>query len=233
MGSSTRSAPTTSGPATPQRGSRRSGETGQRTGSGAATFPPRFSNPAGSSPSGGFLLLPLLLHRLHVQLDPDVVTDEDAARLERLVPAQAPVPAVDLGGRGEARALAAPRILAHSLEDRVERDLHGRVADGEVADDAEARALLVKRTLNALAAERDRRVALHIEEVLRTQVLVPILDAGVDARRVDLDFGRRVFRRVLVHRDGAAERLEAAAHRREHHVLDRELDARVRGVDLP
>jgi hypothetical protein len=57
--------------------------------------------------------------------------------------------------------------------------------------------------------------------------------AGVDARRGDLDVDGRAVGILLVRFDRPFHVLEAAAHGREHHVLHRELDARVCRVDLP
>ncbi|HET9948926.1 MAG TPA: hypothetical protein VFQ22_08400 [Longimicrobiales bacterium] len=60
------------------------------------------------------------------------------------------------------------------------------VANGEVADDAEAVPLLLRRiALEAAEAEGDVGVALGVEEVGAAQVRVGIGHAGVDAGRGD------------------------------------------------
>src|SRR5512133_2632569 len=79
-----------------------------------------------------------LLDRLQLDLDVDPIGDEHATRLERLVPGEAEVLAVDRGRGREADALVAPRVLALAAVLGVEDDLPRDVTDGEVADDAQA-----------------------------------------------------------------------------------------------
>src|SRR5690606_40550509 len=81
--------------------------------------------------------------------------------------------------------------------------------------------------------ERDLRVALRIQEVLGAQVAIPVFVARVDAGGVDLHLDGGRVDVLLVDRDGTAEPLEPAAHRGDHQVLDRELHARVHGIDRP
>src|SRR5205814_9384094 len=78
------------------------------------------SEPAGKASGDGATGL-LLANRLRFDLDAHGVADEHAAGLERLVPLQAPLPAIDLAARREAGPLFAPRILAGALERRIER----------------------------------------------------------------------------------------------------------------
>src|SRR5690242_19698139 len=91
---------------------------------------------------------PLGADRLDLDADLDVVADEDPARLQRLVPRQPELAAIDLRRRGEADPLSAPRILPLSLVGRLQRDLAGRAADGEVAGDGELVARLGARALD-------------------------------------------------------------------------------------
>jgi hypothetical protein len=76
-------------------------------------------------------------------------------------------------------------------------------------------------------------MVLDVQEVGRAEVLVAIRHAGVDARGQDLHGDARAVRVGLVDLDRALDVLEAPPDSREHHVLDRELDRGVRGVDLP
>ena len=61
------------------------------------------------------------------------------------------------------------------------------------------------------ALEGQRRELLHLEEVGRSKMRVPIALAGVDARRLDGDVHRRVFRILLVVIDRSIEVRETAA----------------------
>src|SRR5688500_17640098 len=95
-------------------------------------------------------------HGLHLDLDLDIVADEDSTGLERGIPRQAEIASVDLRLSAEAHALAAPRITAPPLERRIQHDFARHVANGEVADDAEARARLRLPALDAAAPEAHR-----------------------------------------------------------------------------
>src|SRR5215471_17407547 len=99
---------------------------------------------------------------LDFELDVDAVTDEDAARLEHLIPGQAEVLAIEGSPRGEADAQVPPRILSPAAVLRVERDLARHAADRQIADDAVAP---LAHLLDALARELKLGKLLHVEEV--------------------------------------------------------------------
>src|SRR5829696_750250 len=150
-------------------------------------------------------------HELDVRLDPNRVRDEDAARLDRLVPPESPVAAIDFPPGAEAGALLPPRVHTSPLEHAVERDLHRRVADRQVAHQPEACSLLAAWVpLHPGTPEGDRRKALRIEEVRRAQVGVAARVARVDARRGDLDLDAAPLRVLLAPRDGRLHVFEAA-----------------------
>src|SRR5439155_23983143 len=112
----------------------------------------------------------------------------------------------------------------------LERDRAGDAADGQVALDGE---LAVALRLDAGAGEGEIRVALGVEEVGRAQVRVALGLARVDAGGGDLHLDARIGGVRLVDDDGPFHVGEAAFDRRDHQVLDGELDVRVHGVDLP
>src|SRR5690606_32507926 len=172
-------------------------------------------------------------HGLHVRLDAHLVRYQHPARLERLVPLQAPVAAVDLAGGLEAHPLLAPRVDAAALEQHVERDLLGGVGDLEVTHHAEARALLGLRPERLLAAEDDLGVVLGVEEVGAAEVAVTVGHAGVEARGLDVHLRPGGVGRLPVQVQPPVEAREAPADGGEHHVLGRELDRGVSRVDLP
>jgi hypothetical protein len=64
-------------------------------------------------------------------------------------------------------------------------------------------------------------------------VVVALCGAGVDAGRVDRHVDRRRCEVGIVELEDAGERGEPAADFRHHHVPDREVDARVRPVEVP
>src|SRR6516162_8072716 len=66
---------------------------------------------------------PLHVHQLKLQADLHLVADDHSSGLERLIPVEPVVLAVDLRRRAEARALAAPRILAASFFHDVQHDV--------------------------------------------------------------------------------------------------------------
>src|SRR5581483_4676619 len=172
----------------------------------------------------------LLVDRLDVDLEVDFVADQEAARLERGVPVQAELLAVDLAADLEARHLLAPRVLAAPEQGRVEHDGARHAADRQVAVDP---GRVGAGRLDPCAGEGDRRILLDVEEVGRSQVAVALLLARVDRRRVHLDLDRGLRRVRLVEHDRAGDAGEAALRRSEHHVLDTEANRRVLGIDLP
>src|SRR5690606_16313155 len=140
--------------------------------------------------------------------------------LERLVPGEAEVLAVDLGLGREAEDVLAPRVGGGAAELDVEGDLLGHVPDGEVTDDLE----LVAGVLgDPLAPEGDLRELVGREEVVAPEVSVAVGDPGVDARGLDdgLDAG---LERVLGDDDLALELAEVPADLAHHHVPDDEAD---------
>src|SRR5439155_16888168 len=84
----------------------------------------------------------------------DLFADEEAAGLERDVPGQAPVLAVDARLRAETRVHAARRILRLTRIHNVQRDRPRHVPDRQVARHL---VVVVRRALDAGAIERDGR----------------------------------------------------------------------------
>src|SRR5687768_3568865 len=122
------------------------------------------------------------LDRGDLELERDLVADQDAAGLERGVPGDAPVLAVDDDRALEADALVAERVGGRALEGEVDRDGAGDALDGEVALDPHH---VVAHQRDGGRREGDLRVGGDVEEVVAAQVAVALLVAGVDA--VDLD----------------------------------------------
>src|SRR5687768_9390301 len=178
----------------------------------------------------GSVVLP---DELHLAFDPDLVRHEHAPGLERLVPLEPPLPAVDLGLKAEPRARLSPRVRSPALVLAVQVHFHRRVADHQLPDHAEAVAFFLGWFLYPRGAKGDLRIALRVEEIGAPQVGVAIGDTGVDARNVDGRFDTGLVGVIPVPAEGCLHVLEAAAHGGHHHVLYRELDARMGRVELP
>ena len=165
---------------------------------------------------------------LDVDLDVDVLADEDAAGLERLVPLQPEVPAIDPRLRREGHALVAPGVLAAAELFDVELHGLGHPVDRQVAGHG---VLLLAGLLDLRALVRQLRVLLGVEEVGRLEVPVALRLARVDARDVDLDLHRRLRRVRRVEGELGGPLGEVAADLRENHVPHAEADVRVLSVD--
>src|SRR5262249_43610441 len=145
--------------------------------------------PAASAAGGG------LLDALDVDRDLDLVAHREAAAVERLVPHDAEVLAVDLGGGARAGAGHPHRVLdGRPAALHVEDDLLRDPVQGQVAGHLEA---VVPRLLDLLRGEGDGGVLRHVEEVGALQVLVALRLAGVDGGHVDGRLDLRV-REILV-----------------------------------
>src|ERR1041384_7588473 len=110
----------------------------------------------------GGLRRDLLFQELGVDHDAHVLADQDTTGLERHVPAEVKVFAVDPRGGAEAQSLTAPRILGLTLERSVERGLARDTMDRDVTDETK---LLLDVALDPLSDERDRWIVRHVEEV--------------------------------------------------------------------
>src|SRR5690554_2831078 len=134
-------------------------------------------------------LLGVRLDRLYFHLDAHLVGHQHAARLQSLVPFEAPVAPVYLARGLEADPLLAPPVLPTSLEQDVERHGLGGVGDGQVPAHPEAGALLRRGADRLGAAEHDRGLRLGVEEVGAAQVPVAVGGSGIQAGGLDSHLG--------------------------------------------
>src|SRR5215210_1154734 len=170
------------------------------------------------------------LVRRDVDLELDVVPDEPAAGLERHVPVEAPVLAVDLrfGGESGVAATAHPRRRAEVFD--VERHGPRLAADRDIARDAE---FAIALWPDPGRTEDDPAVRLGVEEVGRPKMLVAGVEPRREARSVHPDLAARSGRLGFVELQLSLDHRELAADGRDHHVLRRERNVGVGGVDLP
>src|SRR6478735_8938189 len=112
-----------------------------------------------------------------VELELDLVRHQQAAGLERGVPGQAPVLAVEDGLALEADAEVAERVAGGAVLLELDRDRLGDVLDGQVAGDGPVAAVAG----DVGGDEGDLGVRRDVEEVGALQVAVAVGDAGVDA----------------------------------------------------
>src|SRR5438105_2531604 len=167
--------------------------------------------------------------QLGFDLERDLLADDHAARFQSCVPRHAPVFAVDLRRGAEARNRGSPRRALDALELDLQLDRARLVADREVACDVQAGRT---RLLHGRATERDRRILLDVEEVRGPKVIVSLLVAREDARRIErhLDAGGLGRRADL---DLAGKPVEVTADLRHHHVARDERSPRVARVQRP
>src|SRR5690606_37267819 len=150
--------------------------------------------------------------------------------LQRLVPGQSPLFAVE-GGRGrEAGAGGSPGAAGHTGVFDVEHDFASHVPNGQVADDTTP---VVAQPFNPLALEEEHRIFLDVEEISRAQVVVAIRLARIDARRVNAYRDLALLGILRIKIDGAVELIELPTHRADHHVAHSELNVAVGLVNLP
>src|SRR3954447_21370886 len=163
-----------------------------------------------------------------LELERDLLAHQHAAGLQRGVPGDAPVLAVDGDAALEADPVVAERVLGGALE--LQRDGHGLrdVLDGQVAGDLEVGAAVV---LDGGRDEPDLGVVLDVEEVVGAQVPVALSVAGVDAVDLQGDGDGGVGRVLAVDRRGPLDLVERAADLGDHGVAGDEADPGVRRVE--
>src|SRR5579884_983627 len=123
-------------------------------------------------------------HKGGLDLQLDVVAGEgDGPR--QAVPVEPEVQAVEPPAGAHPDPLLAPEGVGHlALVGDVEGHHPGRLLDGQLAVDPVS---VLARLLDTLEAVGHGRVPLGLEEVGRAEVVVPLLDAGGDARHLDRD----------------------------------------------
>src|ERR671918_1127664 len=167
--------------------------------------------------------------KLEVDLELDLLAHQDAAGVERHIPVEAPVAAIDRARQRATDFAVAGGIDAVAAVLVVELDLVGDALDREIGDDLVAISLLS----DLLGLEDYRGVVLDIEEIRAPEVLVAIDAAGVDAGQLDLHptLGRRDVAGIAL--DLAGKTREPPSHLRQPHVAHHEGDARVGPIDRP
>src|SRR5439155_321400 len=162
------------------------------------------------------------------QFAPDGLADEEAAGLERHVPHEPEVLAVDVGGCAEADALVAHRGGAATVEVDLQGDGLGGVPHGEVTDQLPG---VVVQWPHFGRREGNGGVVLDVEEVRALEVGISVVVATAQAGDVDPHFGVRLLR-VFGDRDLTAHVVEPAAYLGDHEVTAHELDGRVGAVNV-
>jgi hypothetical protein len=171
------------------------------------------------------------LHKLNIESDGDLVTNQDAAGLEGRIPGQAEVLSIDLRDRGDRNPGIAPWVLgrwrwpfhhkAHFARDAVDGQVafHGQLP---VPDDADAPGFEVQG-----------RKLPHIKEVGALKVSIALFIAGVNGGSFDGGLDARVREVTFLQKQGSRNLGELAFHIGDHHVLDFELRDGVSRVDVP
>src|SRR5690606_15643426 len=164
----------------------------------------------------------------HLELERHLLADEHTTGLQRRVPLDVEVLAVDRDRAFEAHPDVAERVGRHAFIGEVDADRLGDVLDGQVTGEPVGRLV---QLLDAGGDEGDLRILLDVQEVVGAQVFVTLLVARVDAGGLDA-YRRRGLRRVLtVEIQVAFEVVEATTNLGDHRVPGDEPDPRVRGVE--
>src|SRR6478672_5968490 len=171
-----------------------------------------------------------LLHGLDLGLDLDLIPDEHAAGLERLVPRQAEVLPIDRGLRRERGADVAPRVLRLAVLFHAEDYLARDPPDCQISDDID---LVTRSWLDARAHETQFGILRDVEEVRRLEMSIAVRDACLDARGVDRHRDGGLGEVAVRHLHGAGPARERPAHFRDHQMPHRKVQARMAAVDLP
>src|SRR6266536_4991507 len=136
------------------------------------------------APDGHRLRAALLAHELDLELQADRPAEHEPAGLQRRVPDEAPILAVDLGPGREARALTQRRVGVGTVELELEGDQARDVPDGQLA--IEPPTALPGPPAHGRRAEGDLWVLVHVEEIRRAHVAVALRGVRVHAAGLDL-----------------------------------------------
>jgi len=164
-------------------------------------------------------------------LDPDLdlVPDSNSSCLQHLIPGQPELPAIDLAGCAEPHSLATPWILRLTLELDVQRDRLGHVTNGQLTLELE----FLPISFDAGASEFDLGILLGVQKIARPKVLVPLVGAGIDARRFENCFDRRISGIFFIDVDRAFNVCDPPLDGGDHQMLRGEFDQGMRRVELP
>src|SRR5438309_2004483 len=129
-----------------------------------------------------------LLDRFDLELEARLLAHQDAAGLDGHVPGEPEVLAIDLGAGREAGPPVAHRIGCPAVVLDLEADSARDAVDRQITVYEEVSG---RFPFDPRALERDLRIALDVEEVGRTQVLVALLVPALDAGGIDVDLHPR------------------------------------------
>src|SRR6266516_6289245 len=141
-----------------------------------------------------------------LELEASLLAHQEAAGLDGHVPGEPEVLAIDLGAGRETGPPVTQRIGCPAVVLDLEADSARDAVDRPITVHEEVSGRL---PFDPRALERDLRIALHVEEVGRTQVLVALLVPALDAGGVDVDLHPRLGR-VLGDVDRAPDLREPA-----------------------
>src|SRR5690606_15582492 len=122
------------------------------------------------------------------------------------------------------------RVLAGEVPDDLQRDRLGNAHDGELAVDL---AGPLAGAPNPSAAEGDDRVAIGMEEAVALQIVVELLHARPETRRLDHHVDRAAFRIRRRELQPAVEIEEESGLARQAKVIPGEADRGVLLIELP
>src|SRR4029077_20345076 len=165
--------------------------------------------------------------RRYVEGEVDGVADEHAARLEHAIPDEPVVRTVELTAQCQREPVSVLVVRNASAELTVEQDRTRDALDRQLARQREVATVAVE--MHRDGVEADLGEVLDVEEIRRAQVRVALVVQRLEAHYLD----RAGDGRIVSGDDRSFEVAEPSVDGLDHHVLDAELDCRMRRVDRP
>src|SRR5260370_16120901 len=170
-------------------------------------------------------------YELGIERNGNLVTNQNAAGLQRRVPGQAEVFAVDLGRRRGRDPGKSPGILRRRCWPfNRKRHLAGNAPDGQVAVDFQ---FSFTDNFDVAGFERQAGKLLDVQEVGALEVRVALRFAGFNRGRFNQCLDARLCRVAFSVVEDSSDFGEMPLHVGNHHVLDLEFGGRVWRGNVP
>ena len=159
----------------------------------------------------------------------DLVSDDESAGIEGLVPHHPEILAVQFAVGSESGSRISPRVLRDAVQCAGEGHFFGHAVEREIADDFVGLSFF----LGGFHCVGDRRKPFDVQEVGIAQMSIAFLVVRIDRLCLDSCFDGFEGFRVCVHFDESVIVRKAPRGLRDHHVRHAKLDQRVIRIDVP
>jgi len=150
--------------------------------------------------------------------------------IQHHVPLHAPILAIHLATQAEPGTVGVPGSLAHTAVFAIQHHFSGDAAHGQVANELSVVCILHR---HSRALKSDRRIVLHIKEICRAKMLIPLGVTGIHTGRFNLDIYLRAGEVLFIEFHAATKVLKFSPHRRHHQVSTSKTDVCMSGIELP